>query len=177
MARIRVRTTLDAPPEQVWADLANLGGHVDWMQDAVAIRFLGDRSSGVGTRFECDTKVGPFRMTDVMEVTRWDPGRAMGVRHTGLVTGTGTFTLRRARGGRTRFTWSERLRFPLRLGGPVGAVVAKPIFRRIWRRNLRNLEARFERREPPVPADARRSRRRGASTPRRRPRTSTRADG
>ena len=146
MAKIRVRTTLDASPEQVWADLANLGGHVDWMHDAVAIRFLTDRSSGVGTRFECDTKVGPFRMTDVMEVTKWVPGRAMGIRHVGLVAGTGTFTLRKARGGRTRFTWSEQLRFPLRFGGPVGAFAAKPVLKRIWKRNLKALALRFERR-------------------------------
>jgi hypothetical protein len=145
MARIRVRTTLDAPPEVVWADLAHLAGHVDWMHDAVAIRFLGGRTSGVGTRFECDTKVGPLRLTDVMEITRWDPGRAMGVRHRGLVQGSGTFTLRRARGGRTRFTWTERLRFPWLLGGPVTAVAAKPVLRRVWKRNLRNLQRRFDR--------------------------------
>ena len=146
MAKIRVRTTLDAPPEQVWADLADLASHVDWMHDAVAIRFLTDRSSGVGTRFECDTKVGPLRTTDVMEVTKWVPGKAMGVRHTGVITGEGTFTLRKARGGRTRFTWSERLAFPRRLGGPVTAVVAKPVLRWVWKRNLRALAERFERR-------------------------------
>ena len=145
MARIRVRTVLDAPPEVVWADLAHLAGHVDWMQDAVAIRFLGDRTSGVGTRFECDTKVGPLRMTDLMEITRWDPGRAMGVSHRGLVRGSGTFTLRPVRGGRTRFTWTERLRFPLLLGGRVTAVAAKPVLRRVWKRNLHNLRQRFDR--------------------------------
>ena len=53
-----------------------------------------------------------------MEITEWRPGRAMGVRHVGLVTGTGRFTLRKARGGRTRFTWTERLRFPLLPGRP-----------------------------------------------------------
>jgi hypothetical protein len=145
VARIRVRTTLDATPEQVWADLADLPSHVDWMHDAVAIRFLSATSRGVGTRFECDTKVGPFRLTDVMEVTRWDPGRAMGVAHKGLVTGTGTFTLRPLRGGRTRFTWRERLRFPYLLGGPLTAIAAKPVLKRLWRRNLRNLQRRFER--------------------------------
>ena len=67
--------------------------------------------------------------------------RAMGVRHVGLVTGTGRFTLRRARRGRTRFTWDEQLRFPLWLGGPVGGVVGAPLMRMIWRRSLRNLKA------------------------------------
>jgi uncharacterized protein YndB with AHSA1/START domain len=146
VARIRVRTTLDAPPEVVWADLSDLASHVDWMHDAVAIRFLSSTSTGVGTRFECETRVGPFRTTDVMEITRWVPDRAMGVSHKGLVRGSGTFTLRPLRGGRTRFTWRERLRFPWWLGGPVTAIAAKPVLRHIWRRNLRNLQRRFDRR-------------------------------
>ena len=140
-----MRTTLAAPPEHVWADLADIAGHVHWMHDARAIRFVGDRTSGVGTRFDCETRVGPFRMTDHMEVTEWVPGKVMGVRHHGLVTGKGRFTLRKARGGGTRFTWSERLRFPWLLGGPITAIAAKPVLKRIWRKNLKNLAHRFER--------------------------------
>ncbi len=143
MARIRVRTVLDASPAVVWADLERLESHPEWMADAVGIRFLTAQTSGVGTRFECDTKIGPFRLTDVMEITEWSPGRAMGVTHTGLVTGTGRFTLRRARGGRTAFQWRERLRFPLWMGGPLGALISKPVLTRVWRRSMRNLQRRF----------------------------------
>ena len=143
MPKIRVRTTLDAPPPVVWAYLADIDSHVQWMHDAVRIRFVTERTSGVGTRYECDTKVGPFQMTDVMEITEWSPDRAMGVRHVGLVSGAGRFTLRKARGGRTRFTWEERLRFPLRRGGPVAAFASKPVLKRVWKRNLRNLRRRF----------------------------------
>jgi uncharacterized protein YndB with AHSA1/START domain len=143
VAKVRVSTVLDAPPEAVWADVEDIATHHGWMADAVAIRFLGDQRRGVGTRFECDTKVGPFRLTDVMEVTEWVPGRAMGVTHTGLVTGTGRFTLRRLRGGRTRFQWKERLRFPWWLGGPIGALAAKPVLTWVWRRSMRDLRRRF----------------------------------
>lgn len=133
---------IDAPPEAVWADLQDIGSHAEWMEDAVAIRFLSDQTSGVGTRFECDTKVGPFRLTDVMEITEWAPAKTMGVRHTGLVTGVGRFSLKRARGGRTQVVWRERLHFPVWLGGPVGALVAKPVLAWVWRRNLRNFQQR-----------------------------------
>jgi hypothetical protein len=143
VARIRVTTVLDAPPEVVWNDLCDIASHVEWMADAREIRFLSPQTTGVGTRFECDTKIGPFTVTDVMEITEWSPGKAMGVRHTGVVTGAGRFTLKKARGGRTQFQWKERLTFPRRLGGRVGAFVSKPVLRWVWRRNLRRLAARF----------------------------------
>jgi hypothetical protein len=144
MARLRVSTTLSATPAVVWADLADVSAHVQWMRDAVAIRFLSAEHQGVGTQFDCDTKVAPFRLTDRMEITRWEPNRAMGVRHTGIVTGEGAFTLRALPGGMTRFRWSEQLRFPLWMGGPVGAWLSVPVLTMVWRRSMRNLTARFE---------------------------------
>jgi len=144
MAGIRVSTTIDATPAEVWDVVRHVGEHVEWMEDAVAIRFTSARTSGVGTTFDCDTKVGPFRLTDRMEITRWEPRKAMGVRHVGMVTGTGVFTLARRRGGRTRFTWSERLRFPWWMGGPFGAVVGGEVLRLVWTRNLANLKRLVE---------------------------------
>lgn len=143
MARIRVSTILDASPAEVWADLEDIGSHVEWMADAVGIRFLTAQTAGVGTRFECDTKVGPIRLTDVMEITEWTPRKAMGVAHTGLVTGRGRFTLKKRRDGRTRFQWRETLHYPLWMGGPLGAFLSKPVLAWVWRRNLRNLQRRF----------------------------------
>ena len=143
MARIKVSIILNASRRQVWADVRHIPSHVEWMQDAAEIRFVTRRRAGVGTAFDCRTRVGPISLTDRMEITEWEDRRRMGVRHTGMVTGDGRFTLRRASGGRTRFTWEERLRFPWWLGGPVGAVVGAPVLRLIWRKNLRNLAARF----------------------------------
>jgi len=143
MARIRISTVLDAPPDRVWADVQDISSHFEWMADAVAIRFVSPQESGPGTRFECDTKIGPFTLTDVMEITEWVPGKVMGVRHTGVVTGTGRFTLKKLRGGRTRFQWSEKLIYPIWMGGPLGAFLSKPVLRWVWRRNLSRLAARF----------------------------------
>ena len=127
----------------MWAALEDIGSHVAWMDDAVAIRFTSARRSGVGTTFECDTRIGPLSLVDHMEVTEWKPRRAMTIRHVGLITGTGRFRLTKRRGrgrGGTRFVWSERLQFPWWLGGPIGALVASPVLRRVWRRDLRNLK-------------------------------------
>jgi uncharacterized protein YndB with AHSA1/START domain len=144
MGRIRVSTVIDAPPARVWDEVRHIERHVDWMADAEEIRFTSRRRSGVGTTFDCLTKVGPIRLTDKMEITDWRDGKLMGVRHVGLVTGTGRFTITKARGGRTRFSWDERLRFPWWMGGPVGGVVGGRIMRQIWKKNLRVLKALVE---------------------------------
>ena len=113
------------------------------MADAESCRFETDQRRGVGTVLIVETKVGPFRTTDVMEFTTWQAPQVMGVAHQGLFTGIGTFTLA-PQGTSTRLEWSEQLRFPWFLGGPLGAVAARPILRAIWRGNLRRLKARIE---------------------------------
>jgi Polyketide cyclase / dehydrase and lipid transport len=146
MTRIRVRATIDAPRGAVWTRLADIADHVEWMADARAIRFTGERRSGVGTTFECETRIGPLTTTDVMEVTEWREGRSLGVRHTGVVSGVGRFVLGGDRPGSTSVTWDERLRFPWWLGGPVAGLVAAPVLRRVWRGNLRRLASLVENR-------------------------------
>jgi len=139
-----VSTVIARSPAEVWADLRNIDSHVTWMQDAAAIRFLSEQREGAGTRFECDTKIGPFSLTDVMEVTSWEDERKMGVRHVGLVEGTGEFTLTEVAPGRTEFRWEEDLSFPWFLGGPIGAFFARPVLRLVWKGNLKRLNARLE---------------------------------
>jgi uncharacterized protein YndB with AHSA1/START domain len=144
MARIRVSTVIDAPAARVWEQVRHVERHVEWMTDAEAIEFRSSKREGVGTNFDCTTKVGPFRLIDRMEITSWRPGKEMGVAHQGLVRGKGRFTLSRARGGRTRFTWNERLKFPWWMGGPVGGVFGGVVMRRIWKHNLKTLKAQIE---------------------------------
>lgn len=150
MPGIDVSVTIAATPTEVWSVVEDVASHVDWMADAAEIRFLTDQRSGVGTRFECDTKVGPFTTTDVMEITEWEPDRAMGVRHSGAVTGEGRFQLSAAEPDHTLFSWSEDLSFPWYFGGPVGERVAKPILEWVWRRNLTRLARIVEERHPRV---------------------------
>lgn len=147
MARIYVSIVLDAPPERVWEIVEPIETHVEWMADATAIRFHGEQTRGVGTRFVCTTQVGPMKTDDEMEITSWVPAREMGVRHHGLVTGSGRFTLTRSADGGTLFAWEEDLRFPWFFGGRVGEVVGgQVVLKAIWRRNLRALKALVARR-------------------------------
>jgi hypothetical protein len=144
MPTIEVATTIEASAQAVWDRIEDVGTHVDWMADAEAIRFTSERTSGVGTTFDCDTKVGPLKLTDRMAITEWVPAQSMGVRHEGLVTGEGRFTLSPAGDGRTEFAWIETLRFPWWMGGPVGGALGAPVLRAVWRRNLARLKALVE---------------------------------
>jgi carbon monoxide dehydrogenase subunit G len=145
MGRIRVSIDINATPHRVWQIVEPVERHIDWMADAVAIRFQTEQTRGVGTSFFCDTKVGPIKLVDVMTITAWEPEKVMGVKHTGVVTGTGEFTLEPIGSTGTRFTWTESLDFPWWLGGPLGAFVGGQIvMKAIWRRNLRKLKQLVE---------------------------------
>ena len=142
MVSVRVATEVAASRTVVWHELARIEDHVEWMLDATAIRFRSDQRTGIGTTFECDTRFGPLRLTDVMEVTAWEPERKIGVRHRGAVSGTGIFLLTDGPGSATRIEWEESLEFPWWLGAALGALVAKPLFAEIWKGNLRRLGRR-----------------------------------
>ena len=105
MATIRVSTQIQASVEEVWAVVENVADHVNWMKDAESITFIGGRRSGVGTQFDCATKVGPIRLNDRIEITEWIPGESIGVIHEGLVKGEGRFSLTTDPGGGTLFMW------------------------------------------------------------------------
>ena len=136
---IRVGTTINASPETTWSAIEQIDTHVSWMADADSITFLTRQRSGVGTRFNCHTRIGPIHIVDAMSITEWVPCSAMGVEHRGVVRGSGVFTLREVGDRRTRFSWGERLTFPWWLGGAVGERVAGPLLTRIWRGNLARL--------------------------------------
>ena len=154
---IRVSTVIDAQADRVWDDVRHIARHVEWMKDAVSIEFDDDEASGngpddnsndprregVGVRFSCRTKVGPIILNDRMEVTEWTDGRLIGIRHQGLVTGEGQLRINPIDDNRTEVVWEEQLVFPARMGGPIGARLARPVLRRIWTSNLSRLTARF----------------------------------
>jgi uncharacterized membrane protein len=134
---VRVSRQVPAARGLVWAVLERLEDHVEWMQDATAIRFRSAQRRGVGTTFECDTKIGPIRLTDTMEVTEWEERTSIGVHHRGAVSGSGRFELTDAPGPSTAVEWEEQLSFPWWLGASMGARMAKPVFEALWRGNLR----------------------------------------
>lgn len=135
---------LEASPQEVWEELSDVASHVTWMQDAVELRFLTEQRTGVGTQFDCVTKVGPLQTTDRMTITSWLAPHTIGVNHVGMVSGAGELVIAPISPRVTRLMWQERLHFPVRFGGPVGALFARPLLRHIWQGSLRTLRTRVE---------------------------------
>ena len=144
---IRASRVVPAPPIEVWEDLRHIARHVEWMRDAESIGFLTDSVEGVGVRFECATRIGPIRLTDRMEVTEWRDEQVMAIRHVGVVSGAGRFSLAPTEGPdggvHTNFEWTETLRLPWWMGGVLGAALVRPVLRAVWNHSLRDFEARF----------------------------------
>jgi hypothetical protein len=144
VTRIVVEAAIRATPAAVWEVVSDLAAQPEWMHDAAAVRFVSQATRGTGVIMDCDTRIGPFRLTDRLVVTDWAEGRAIAIRHEGLVGGTGRFSIERAGRGRTRFIWTEDIRFPWWLGGKAAGVVARPVLAFVWRRDLASLAALAE---------------------------------
>lgn len=142
--RVRGEVIIAAPVEVTWAALADIASHVEWMADAESITFTSTLRRGVGTAFDCRTKVGPLTTVDRMTVIDWVEGTRIAVAHKGVVTGTGVFELTNTTPRTTQISWTEDLRFPIYLGSVVGAFIAKPVLRRIWMGNLSRFAALVE---------------------------------
>ncbi|MBT5568143.1 MAG: SRPBCC family protein [Acidimicrobiaceae bacterium] len=144
MPRIKIEVCIRAPLQLVWEMVADIRTHTEWMVDAESITVTSDCSSGVGTTFDCVTKIGPFRTIDHMEITEWIEERVMGVAHRGLVSGSGRFTLQEAGPSDTNFSWEETLTFPWWIGGRLTSIGSTPVLKAIWRGNLRRLSRLVE---------------------------------
>lgn len=137
---IEVSRVMSVPHEKVWAALADLGSHTDWMRDARSITFTSEQTRGVGTTMEVETRVGPLRSVDLLEVTGWEEGRRIETAHHGMVKGTGILSARPEGRNRTVVSWQESLRFPWWLGGRLGELVAAPVLKKVFAANLERLE-------------------------------------
>ena len=93
MVNFSSSVSIGAPRNVVWEAVEDVRQHSDWMADAAKIRLTSTQVTGVGTTFECETRVGPLRTLDRMTITEWEEGRLMGVEHRGLVTGVGRLSL------------------------------------------------------------------------------------
>lgn len=142
--RIEISTLINKPLNVVWDEVKIMENHVNWMEDAVKIDILSENNSGLNTKMNVLTKVGPISLNDIITVTEWKEKESIGVIHEGIVTGKGVFYLTKVDENTTKFKWVETLKFPFYLGGPVGEVFGGLILKLIWKKNLKNLKEIIE---------------------------------
>ena len=142
--RIEISTVINKPLNVVWDEVKVMENHVNWMEDAVKIDILSDNNSGLQTKMNVLTKVGPISLNDIITVTEWKEKESIGVIHEGIVTGKGVFYLKEIDENKTKFKWVETLKFPFYLGGPVGEIFGGLILKLIWKKNLKNLKEIIE---------------------------------
>jgi hypothetical protein len=136
------RVAIAAPPEAVFAAVADWEGQSEWVALTTVTADGGPHR--VGERLVADTRLLGLGFRDPMEVTRFDPPSRIDVRHLGRVLrGTGSFVVEPAPGG-AWFVWAEDVELPLGAAGRLGFVVVGPAFRLLLRRSLRRLARRVE---------------------------------
>ena len=110
MKHYEASSTIAAPPDAVWAILADAPAYSDW--DSGVVRLEG--KIGPGEKLKVTSEVNPKRAYPV-KVTRFEPARAMawtGGMPLGLMKGVRTFSLA-PENGTTRFTLREEFRGPM----------------------------------------------------------------
>lgn len=144
---------LPCPPTEAWAVLTRWERQVDWMLDADEIVVRSEQRCGVGVRLEVRTRLFQIpAFTEPMEVTAWDPPRALAIDHGGLLRGHGTWILAPVPGG-TRFTWSEDVALRVPVLGVVAAAIYAPVLRRLMGRAQARLRLLIIAAGPGVVAD------------------------
>ena len=111
--RIETSIIINKPLDTVWQEVKVMENHVNWMEDAVKIDILSENNSGIDTKMNVLTKVGPIKLTDIITVTEWKEKESIGVIHEGIVTGEGIFYLTSLNESQTEFKWEETLKFPI----------------------------------------------------------------
>jgi uncharacterized membrane protein len=141
---VEIHTEIEVPTDRqrTWDLLVDLELQPKWMKDALSIEKLTEGPVGVGTVMRVPTQILFLRTTDHMEVTAFEPLEKWSVKHVGLVTGEGTFTLQNSStGAGTLVHWHERLSAPLGLLGRMGMTLFRPALRHQFHSDL----VRFQR--------------------------------
>jgi len=140
---LRMLVVVDAPPNEVWAVVADIPLQPEWMHEMKAVRLTTPGPVGVGTRGEATVRIAGISVTDPVEVTAFEPPTRFAIRHEGLFTGGGLITLEPGADGTTTIVrWEETLVPPLL---PVlGALVLAPVLRSIFQADLHRLKRLVE---------------------------------
>jgi uncharacterized protein YndB with AHSA1/START domain len=119
----KVTVTVDAPPEDVWAVLADADSYGEWVVGSDTVRDADAGFPAKGTRFHHRVGVGPLKTNDHTEVLEADPPFRLELRANARPLGIARVTLLMTprTGGRTDVTMIEGP------GGPISRILLNPL--------------------------------------------------
>lgn len=142
MSDLAVSVEVGAPAGTTWLALTDWERQREWIT-ATTVRVVSGNGRSVGSRLEAFTGIGGIGVTDLMEITSWEPPVRCTVRHLGgVVRGTGTFHVQAKGPTRCVFVWAEELIPPFGPVGKLGWLLVKPAFASALRHSMRTF-ARF----------------------------------
>ncbi len=139
---LRTSTIVEAPPDRVWAVLADIERQPEWMTDLRSVQIETPGPVGVGTRAVGTVCIAGICVRDPIEVTAFEPPTRFAVEHRGRFRGHGTFIIADLGDGASRVVWDEVLAAPLL--PRAWWLAARPILGRVFRADLARLRARAE---------------------------------
>jgi len=135
---LRMMVVVDAPIEETWRVLADIGLQPAWMHEMKSVVVTTPGPTRVGTRGEATVRIFGISVTDPVEVVAFDPPTRFEIRHEGLFTGGGVITLEPGSDGTTTIVrWAETLVPPLL--PELGALLGAPVLREIFQADLHRL--------------------------------------
>ena len=139
---LKMAIAIDAPIDAVWEAVSDIERQPLWMLEMKSVRLLTPGPVGVGTRGEADLRIFLLGVVDPVEVDRYDPPVAFGIRHVGVFAGSGRIALEALDARRTLVRWDERLVPPLFPN--LGQLLQKPILGAIFQADLERLKEMVE---------------------------------
>jgi uncharacterized protein YndB with AHSA1/START domain len=140
---IETFTVIDAPPERVWAELADVEGQPRWMADLKSVRLIDPAPVAEGTRAVGAVRILGVPVVDPVTITAFDVPRRFAIRHDGTFRGEGEITLEPGADGRSTIVrWRERLVPPVL--PHLGATLQRPLLRAVFQADLHRLRRLLE---------------------------------
>ena len=131
-----------APPDAVWAVLADIESQPEWMHDLKRVEIITGAPIGVGTRAVGTVRILGITVDDPVEITAFEPPTRYAIAHEGLFSGTGTIELSPTATG-THVRWTEVLVPPVL--PHLGALVQRPILGTVFQADSERLRDLVER--------------------------------
>ena len=139
-----LKIVINKDQQSVFDYIADIKSHVGWMADAKSIELISGEANRVGSKYICDTKVGPLSTLDNFEILKYENPTMIEIFHFGKVSGSGFFHINKIDENNTEFVWEEHLQFPWYMGSIVGKKIAMVLLHNIWRKNLETLKNQIE---------------------------------